>query len=511
MRGGRSCLANPSIPSEAFWYECSFLYTCVMVLNLLDLSDEDISFVFLALGSATLRDCEPAIRRFDPEETSAIRSLASCCRRLDTIYRSTVRSLRLSNTYSELDCTRLLSRYPHIAALKVSLCCLPGYRRCDFPVQASRETRRDSLAPYPSMLIHNRIKSITLQCWSYESGVSVRELRAMLEKNSCLEELVLDRVTVYVDRRLSEYSDEDRTLCLERHAATLQKLVVTLCSIVFPSSSAADDDVNGLNMERANVDLRWFRLSSLTALCCLKLDAISPQQGSFIQYLAPLVNLEDLSLEDSEIGDEEMQLILSSLPLLCSVDVSNCRNLSYRVMAYLPSHLTFLDVSRTRILDSGGVFYSTQGRKEKKTVSTLRANYLHTDNANFGLFLKFYSGASISNFEMGYGSECCSEDLINFLFSTPNIRKLDLSYAFGQQSVDLNVFNSISKLTALRELTLSEFETLLEALPLIAYGPCRRSLRLINFRNYILHDCETIRQRVLELFDRCDVQWPDYH
>lgn len=447
-----------------------------MVLSFLSLHDEALRHIFLALGSDTIVLALPNEdtlledschdRSFGSGADSRKRtgadalSLASCSKRLNTIYRASVRTLSLRRTYSGDECARLWSRFPGVNALDFDL------RDDDqgFSFHVYREDDpavvwRGTPAVYPTGLVRNGIKSITLQY----GGMHVLEMQAMLQNCNGLKALELLFSGVAFDRDAAEYTDEMCSFGLERHAATLEKLTFFHSCIRTPPLAEFSN----------SVDLRWLNLSRLSKLKDLAIADVMPTGDTFYQ-VAALTNLASLSLSDLKIDDIAVEAFFPSLPQLRSLNLDSCRKLTYRVLQWLPPQLDRLDISNTKILRKALTPLSTAAHGTK-SVKTLVA--IDEVNPRFGHFFLNYTGQSIESLALGSSTLKSSNDLHHILSMTPNLLKLCLCQIKG---LNESIFIIISQLARLRELILRETDTSDQGLVLMANGPCSQSLRRLD-------------------------------
>lgn len=466
-----------------------------MVTSLLDLPDEALRLILQALGSDAF------------EMPSEARSLAICCRRLDSIYRASARTLRLAKSASASDCARLWDRFPLLVVLDLNFDRIPDLMWRDFP--SSGRYRRVNIWPwcgrpgaFPNGLVRNGLKSIRLS----SGEMHVRELQEMLDNATGLEELSLIDFTLYLGLQHDEYSDETCTFSLERHGGSLKKLELSGVGIK-PFPWALDERVpQWYEYQGPDFDLRWLQLSSMSALEHLEFSLFAPR-GYEICELATLPGLQYLDLYDMKIEDEFVEDIIPSLPRLRSVKFAYCRNLGPRVLQFLPSHLTLLDVSSTHILsqdESLGLESSPHSlwtRNGTRSVSTLVAEEL--DDIGFDFFMHLFDGASIAHLSLD-GSNCLEDGaLVNLLSNAPCL--LTLSVA-GQYGLNDGMLSPISRMASLRELCLRSTDITDDYLALLASGLCQKSLRLIDLRRCRgLEDKTGARRFLSERFASCNI------
>lgn len=186
----------------------------VVSLRLLDLPDEALRLIILALCHDVLRDhrdedglARPHRRRgptfcnFKPIDAPPAPNLSSCSRRLNYLYRTSIRTLDLRAIYSASECERLLDRFPNVVSLDLH------WQPCG----------------QWAWLVRTGIKSVRIN----RCGMHVRELQEILKKITGLEELELRNCDVGLDHELAYYTDEMCTVALERHAGSLKKLVLS--------------------------------------------------------------------------------------------------------------------------------------------------------------------------------------------------------------------------------------------------------------------------------------------
>lgn len=303
-----------------------------MVASLLDLPYAAILLIFLALGRDVLRD---TIGARGPHMSYAM-SLARCSSRLDAIYRTSVSTLYSYRAHLPSDCARLCARFPLISDIDISFRDVPGFAPSDFPPSAIPLPWNSEPGAFPNGLVQNGVKSIQLS----RGAVHVRELQAMLENCTALEELILTRFLVQLDGRdAATSSDEIRSFSLERHAGSLKKLTfgnVNVCR--------AHSDRHEV------VDLRWLHLHTMSSLLHLDFDLARPS-GYAISELPLLPSLECLVLTYVlDLTDKDVGAIIPSIPRLLSMDLRGYVRLTYRVLELLPSSLDSLEISLNHCL-----------------------------------------------------------------------------------------------------------------------------------------------------------------
>lgn len=224
----------------------------------------------------------------------------------------------------------------------------------------------------------------------------------------------------------------------------------------------------------------------------------------FLTFRLELLGLRSMSVEDMDIA-----AILPSLPRLRSLNLRRCRNLTYRILRFLPSHLDLLDVSMTAILNplpfgaeemdpSSPSLSEQQGTRE---VKSLVAEAL--THPRFGHFLRLIDGASVRHLSLVRSKLDVTADFLHFLANAPCLRKLELECV---QGLDEKVFSSISHAASLRELDVRGTNTTDRSLALLASGPCRKSLRLINLTwRRGIENRAGVHRLFVEHFDRCEV------
>lgn len=169
----------------------SFLYLPAVILgdssqtlreenmSLLSLHDEALRSIFLLLHGGSFSDTNAELRR-----DAHARNLASCCKRLDRIYRESVDFLILTKSYGSEGCRRLRGRFPCVSHLEfhnlgtdLDHCSTrPEFATIEIPKQ------------YPSALVRNVIKSISLWGGLFKLGVmKVSVLQAMMKNCTGLE------------------------------------------------------------------------------------------------------------------------------------------------------------------------------------------------------------------------------------------------------------------------------------------------------------------------------------
>lgn len=478
-----------------------------MSSSLLYLPDEALRHIFLSLGSDTPSDRLFIGSRALSVRRRAYRNLAACNRRLNTIYRNTVTRLTLTKRYTASDCARLWERFPRIAELRFNLSDVPGFMDVDFTSAADPGPWCGTPQAYPTGLVRDGVKAIVLGHGPGVASIHVRELQAMMENCCGLETLSFKNVGVHLDRESAEYTDDACSFSLERHARTLWKLEFIQGSLrSLPANDLANRDV----------DLRWLKLPSLSALRHLALSGLRPAGGSFSQ-LAALANLDTLSLRNMFVEDEWLKAVLPSLPQLRTVMLVSCPLLTSAVLLSLPLDLDLLDVSGSGILASGSSRYSCRARMG--TVKALVAEDIpyreqEGDASScmlFEPFLSLFSGASISQLDLN-ADHHPSRDLPHLLSSTPNLLTLRLApsqYEFAHRRTDIAVYSAISQLSRLRNLDMdipTMAQISIDGLVSLASGPSRHSLRRIrlSFENSVGDIvAANLRRIVSKRFDEC--------
>lgn len=255
-----------------------------MSLSLLDLPDEALLLIFLALGSDTisLRSAYSARKGIESPEhrnEGTTRGLASCSRRLYSIHGKSVASLNIRRECIAADCARRWDRFPLVANLFIQFE-RPSYAKSNLFPQASEpgfgsddseaDTGAKTSIPvtwpgkpgaFPNCLARNGIKRVRL----FRGAIYVRELHEMMKNSPDLEELELRDMFVRLERETLSYTDDMCTSSLERNTGSLTKLV--LSSAVVAGSTAGAD--------RKLLDLRWFDLASMSSLSQLELYQVT--------------------------------------------------------------------------------------------------------------------------------------------------------------------------------------------------------------------------------------------
>lgn len=477
-------------------------------MSLLSLHDEDLHSIFLLLGSQTFDDSTDE-ESLDHHRHS--RNLASCCKRLYSIYQTSVECLTLANCYGPDDCQRLRRLFPCVNHLDLNLASVLEYFT-KTPWYDWIGTPQD----YPAGLVRNGTKTLFL----FEGVMKVTEVQAMMESFTGLAQLYVARMSVVTDRETFKYTDEECTFSLEHHATTLKYVTISSTSIEkSPDADAAVDPPSHIE-----VDLRFLQLPSLTVLEDLELSGVLPHPCSYNQLTA-LTDLEVLTFRDSKIQDEALKTILPSLPQLLSLRLDGCKKLTNGVLAWLPPLLDFLSISRTNVLiltlEPGTVspifpqhpFTALEGAKIVKNLRCDKVTHPH-----FGNFLQYYHGESIEILSL-FDSDFQRSDLVHILSNTPNLIELNLGFGSRKMlrviwrnselllSMDKNVFDAISKLGSLRELKLDESVISDQCLSRLVSGPCRFSLRSIDLRNCPnIRDLARARRLFSDRFSECSAQ-----
>lgn len=468
--------------------------------ELLSLPDEALSPIFLAVGSGTVYDRAPCSED-DLETLRARLSLAACCKRLNSIYRSTVRILILEKDYDESTCARLWKLFPLVTDLRLTTW------------QSGMPTFR-----FWMDMVRNGIKSVVLERVSWH----VLDLQALLESFTGLETLELRLFDVHLDPESADYSDEQCSFSLERHAPTLRKLTIFRSYICV---DPPDDDYHSWDPA---VDFRWLKLSNLSVLSHLELSNLKPSEGTFF-LLATLFQLHSLALLSVEIEDEHLTAILPSLSQLRTVKLRFCEQLTYRVLQFLPLDLDCLDVFGSGIVGFEEVWDRPRGPPEciegvecaqllprvRKRTGSVKLLYTSTmADRNCMLFLRMYAGKGIMAlaFTTTDGSYL---DLVYLLSRTPNLVRLRISV--GKQvdedfdrpfTMCIDVYSALSQLSRLRYLSLRDIglSPSAEELAVLANGPCRHSLLGIHLSGRHMTEatdltnfCRLVSQR----YDRC--------
>lgn len=369
-------------------------------MHLLSLPDQALSLIFLALGS----DC---LTEGDMRASADARSMASCCTRLNSIYRSSVETISLEKSYPPFVCGRVLLRYPHITTLELYLWRVPGFEMSNYTARGGPMPCSEAPMAFPLCLITEKVNSLLLRT----GAVSVHMLQATLEKCTQLQTLNL-MCHVFHDRAREDNTDELCTFSLEGHASSLKCLVVI------------DSMAEHIN----SIDLRWLALSSLSALTDVRIYHVKWHSGAF-RRLASAKCLEFLYLFDVGVCDEDLEAVLPFLPQLHSVSLVRCKNLSGRILASLPQDLELLSISETRILNYFADAAASTIFDGTRTLKKLVARRLEAPS--FERFLDFFAGPSIESLDLYFCHFQTTNDLMYLLERTSSLEELTLRFASG--------------------------------------------------------------------------------
>lgn len=469
-----------------------------MVVSLLDLADETLSQIFLALGSGSLRDKFASVSHghrvhYDGASDGDAQSLGNCNARLHAIYRASVTTLVFENVYSAADCARIWSRFPRL-------------REFTFEEIGSRggSPALDPMA-FPACLMRAGVKSLL-----FASGtVTLERLKVILDSFDGLEQLFLCG-SVPMKKNASDYTDDDCCLSLHRHAATLAMLELESLSMN-PDSTLCFNEV----------DFRWFQFSDLGALTSLNCsDSFYLFNG--VSQIAALSNLESLVLQYVELEDSDIEAILPALGKLRSLDLDGCAALTHRAMFWFPKHLDHLNVSHTKILSAPvkgsedaaeSLSPSSRAQAGGGRVKELIAEGLNgLDLGAIDIFLRLFSGSSLLHLNLkNTYSRTLGRDLVHILSKTPRLRSLNIQFA---SVLDDRLYEALAGLSCLCELHVgdSDCESELFVIWSLANGPCRHSLRLLDLStarfSCSVEDISESRRIMSGRFDSCDVIWP---
>lgn len=177
------------------------------------------------------------------ELASSVRNLASCCKRLASLFRASVRTFLFTNNHGKADCERFWHTFLDVTTLDIrgSLTAWP---------------ESDALGRYLLCLV----REVVVESLVLTAGrMSVHDLEAMLEPCTRLNVLEFNEFDFLVDSEASG-ADDLRILSLECHSKSLERLVVRSCTTHSSSSFAEPAPVS------KDSDLRLLHLSNLSSL-----------------------------------------------------------------------------------------------------------------------------------------------------------------------------------------------------------------------------------------------------
>lgn len=197
-----------------------------------------------------------------------------------------------------------------------------------------------SLRACADCLLTEKTKSVFLEF----NQIHVQALEEALNKCKILETLSVCGL-IYCELGTAEYLDEECTFSLERHASSLKRLFVDRCTVCQYDSEILDPFYVHC------IDLRWFQFSRLSALTHLTLMHVN-WHGDAFRKVAGVTSLEEIDLSGSKVSDADLEAVLPFLSKLRSVNLSRCRLLTYRSLAWLTQVLDRLSLSQKPIFES---------------------------------------------------------------------------------------------------------------------------------------------------------------
>lgn len=495
---------------------CALFHACIdmhspSIFFLLDLPDEALIQIFRIAasfeeygfsGPLTARDYgrEDSLNPFAAwREPLTVLSLASCCKRFNSLYRENVSRVIFAGVYSADACSRVFERFPAARSAEFSLPD-PGWSISDY-----ERFLQNAL----NAQVHAGFRSIKLQ----NASITLLGFRGMMQLCTGLEKLGIFDCRLYFrigGRPNCVLGEECSHYVFGRHAK-LGK--VTLKNLRIDSGT---HDSTGRTIA---CTLAW-----LPALRELVLQS-KTLRWQDVSHLSCLSSLEFLSLSSSRVPSMATQRMASIFSQMTELQHLRLHNIHLHCEGdlLLPPALKNLEVAACpfRIRQQGRSISGSPAKfKLKGKGSLMKLSISDCFPRQFDYFIpaiaqleelrvEFNIGtAEPKNIQSYVQKQSAYEALFGLLSECSGLTRLELIHCVSPEP---EFFVRISDLASLRELTLDLNVSqggIEEDILLLTSGPCRHSLRLLEVRiDKAPHGADYYRELVSSCFDSCVLEF----